>query len=203
MAAKDFRLKDGPDRYGWISIGLHWLSALLIFTLWFVGDSIGARTEKSFEGTVGTHTTIALGFYVVLWARLIWRLRFGHPKPSPHHSKLSFAIGNVAHYVMLACLAAMLVSGPVMAWSGAIPLRLFDLLIPSPFAENPRLFQALHFVHATAAAILVWTALVHVAGVVKHMVFDRDGTLDRMMVAEAVPDPSPPKRDEAGAGGRT
>ena len=32
---------------------------------------------------------------------------------------------------------------------------------------------------------------------------DRDGTLDRMMVAEAVPDPSPPKRDEAGAGGRT
>lgn len=188
MAGKDLRLKDGPDRYGWISITLHWLSATVIFALWFIGDSIGARGEKSFEDTVRTHTTIALGFYIVLWARALWRVRFGHPRPSPHHSKVSFAIGNVAHYLMLGCLAAMLLSGPLMAWSGGIPLRFFDLLIPSPFGINAGMFTIAHGVHVTAAVILIWIVILHVAGVVKHMVFDRDGALDRMMVAEPVPD---------------
>jgi cytochrome b561 len=188
MAEKESRLKDGPDRYGWISIALHWISACVIFTLWFIGDSIGARGAPSFDETVRAHTTIALGFYALLWARAIWRFKYGHPKPSPHHSKTSFLIGNIAHYLMMTCLAVMLVSGPIMAWSGGIPLRIFDWRIAAPFPINGELFAFAHSIHVTAASILIWTILLHITGVVKHLVIDHDGTFDRIMVPEAVPD---------------
>ncbi len=188
MAEKESRLKDGPDRYGWISIALHWISACVIFTLWFIGDSIGARGAPSFDETVRAHTTIGLGFYVLLWARAIWRFKYGHPKPSPHHSKTSFLLGNIAHYLMLTCLVVMLVSGPLIAWSGDIPLRVLDWRIPSPIPMNPDLFVIARSAHVTAASILIWTILLHIAGVVKHMVVDQDGALDRIMAPEAVPD---------------
>ena len=74
-------------------------------------------------------------------------------------------------------------TGPLAVWSTGQPLQVFDVLaIPSPFAARVDwLHEACEEVHG-AATKLFWPLIgLHVAGAVKHLVYDRDRTLQRML----------------------
>jgi cytochrome b561 len=88
---------------------------------------------------------------------------------------------------MLVCLGLMLLSGPMMAWTGGIPVSVFGAFdIPPLLPENAAAFLLLHYVHTWSAGALATLITVHILGVMKHVIVDRDGVLDRIMV--------PPKR---------
>ena len=89
---------------------------------------------------------------------------------------------------MLACLAVLLITGPLMAAAGGIPISAFGLVNIRPaLAANAEIFDLLLRMHSAAAAVIGGLMTVHVAGVVKHMVIDRDGTFDRIMIAGKPP----------------
>lgn len=185
------RLSDTATGYGWISIALHWTAAAGIVTLWFVGTSIPTADGGRHDDMLRLHTTIALSLYALNWGRIIWRFVKGHPGPLPKQSRLFFGIGKAVHFAILGALAVMLVTGPLMAWAGGFDLHLFDLVIPSPMAPNPMLFEAMHAVHRATATAIILAVVLHVAGALKHAAFDRDGTLDKILVP-----PRPAARDK-------
>jgi cytochrome b561 len=174
----------GSDRdggYGWISIGLHWLTAAAILALLFAGDSIGVvgADARTF------HTTLGTCAWLLLAARIAWRLVEGHPPHAPEQDKLSFYAGMAVHYVLLAAIALMLVSGPLVGWASGGGIDIFGLHVVGAEPALPNLYAAARMLHiAGAVALAVGTAL-HVAGVLKHMFVDRDHTLDRIMVPPA------------------
>jgi cytochrome b561 len=190
------RLKDGRTDFGWISIGLHWTGAILVLALLFIGNSIRSPETAMQSNMLRLHTTLALVFYVLLWARVVWRFRVGHPAPLPKQKPFTYAVGAWFHYVLLMALGAMLVSGPLMAWAGDLPLRVWDLRIRSPFGASPALFPAMRAVHVAAATVLGWGTLLHLLAVLKHTVIDRDGSFDKIM--EPMKQPAPPDEEEAG-----
>ena len=61
------RAQDTPSGYGIVSIALHWLTAIIVLVIWFVGSSIRAGDDP--ESTLRLHTSIALTAYVLLWAQ--------------------------------------------------------------------------------------------------------------------------------------
>ena len=77
------RIFDTRTGYGWISIALHWLTAIAILTIWFIGSSIQSDLATGSFETLRLHTSIAITAYVLLWARIIWRFRQGHPDALP------------------------------------------------------------------------------------------------------------------------
>jgi cytochrome b561 len=84
---------------------------------------------------------------------------------------------------MVAAIGALLVSGPLMAWWGAIPIRVLEWTIPAPFRMNAGFFNAAHAVHGGAATVAIIGAALHIGGVIKHAAFNRDGTFAKMMLA--------------------
>jgi cytochrome b561 len=176
------RLRDDRRSYGWISIALHWSGAALVIAMLFIGNSIRDPSGGAQADMLRLHTTIGLGFYLLFWARVIWRLRKGHPEPSPRQNRAMYRLGRYFHAVLLTALALMLVSGPLMAWAGDLPLRIWSFVVPNPLGARPPLFQVLRAVHVAAATVLGWGTLIHVTAVLKHTVIDRDGAFDRMMV---------------------
>ena len=190
------RLRDSPTGYGWVSIGLHWAAAGLVVALWFVGESINAQGDPSPLQNIRLHTTLGLCAYVLLTARVAWRFTEGHPGRSPRLGRFSFRSGLLVHYILVAGIAVMLLTGPLMAWSGGLPLAIFGFEIPSPFGRSPGLFEILHWIHRQTATVLMSVTALHILGVTKHVVFDRDGTLDKMMVPEpAASQPSSARED--------
>lgn len=174
---------DPAGGYGWVSIVLHWTTVLVLLPLWFVGYATSHPGSESVLKLIHTHTTIAVCVYALLWLRVLWRFRQGSPAPLPRQRRWSVRLGKAVHYLMLIAIAVMLVSGPIMAWSGGDAIHVFSAAIPSPLPKLPQLSAWLLVVHRTTSRIIMIALLVHVCAVLKHVAFDHDGMLGRMLVA--------------------
>lgn len=174
----------GSDRdggYGWISIALHWLTAAAIIVLLFAGDSIGVAGHDARR----VHTTVAMIAWAVLALRIVWRLQQGHPPRAPGQGRIAFVTGMIVHYLLLAAIAAMLVSGPLAGWASGIGIELFDIVLPGAATPQPLVYELSRAMHIAGAVTLAVGTSLHVAGVLKHMFIDQDHTLDRIMVPPA------------------
>lgn len=156
---------DSKDSYGWISILAHWLSAIVIIAMWFIGKSIMGQGPDGIDERRTLHVTIGLAAWLPLAIRIIWRVFVPHP----HVAGQSLFIHRVArttHYIMLAVTTAMMLSGPLLAW--AIP-------------DHQSLASKVHTIHATTATILLILVIVHILGALKHLMFHEDETIVRML----------------------
>jgi cytochrome b561 len=177
------RTRDTRTGYGWISIALHWLTAIVILAVWFIGSSIHSD-PATMESTLRLHTSIAISAYVLLWVRIVWRFVVGHPGPLPEQRGVFHAIGRYCHYVMLAAIGAMLLSGPLMVWSRGAVIHVWDwFVIPGPFGMNMDLFDAMHSTHIWCSRVIIFGTILHLGGVYKHAAFNQDGTFGKMLVA--------------------
>jgi cytochrome b561 len=173
--------RDTPQGYGWLSIALHWIAAFVVLALWFLGNSTQTALGDAYGKSVATHTSIAVLAYVFLWVRIAWRFLSKHPAPLPKQKGFFFSLGKCVHYLLLLAMALMLVSGPLMAWATGGPIAVFSWSIPSPLEMNTKLWSFAHSIHETCGTIILVATLLHIAGVFKHVAFNRDGTFDRMM----------------------
>ena len=190
------RLKDTPTGYGLISIVLHWLTAIVIVVLLAVGASIKTGNQHQYEQMLPLHTSIALTAYVLIWGRIIWRFTVGHPGPLPKQRGVFFYIGKYSHYVLLVAIGVMLISGPLMAWSAGIDIPFYDwFTIPAPFAPNQDWFDFLLTVHGSAASVIAIGVFLHIGGVFKHLIINRDGTFEKMMIPAHEPVLELPQED--------
>lgn len=179
------RNDDTANGYGWISIALHWITAVLILAIWFIGSSIAAQEDAAeHERLLRLHTSIAITAYALLWVRIAWRFYKGHPGPLPRQAGVFYSLGKYTHYAMLIAIALMLVSGPLMVWARGMEIHVFDwFAIPSPYAMNMGLYDTLHGVHVWGSRVILVTTLMHIGGVYKHAAFNQDGTFGKMLDA--------------------
>ncbi|HEX7080071.1 MAG TPA: cytochrome b/b6 domain-containing protein [Gammaproteobacteria bacterium] len=188
-------IKDTAAGYGWLSIALHWFTAIVVIVLLFIGDTISTLQGQERADTLLLHTSIAITSYVFLWARIILRFGYGHPGPLPKQRGVFFLIGKYVHYTLLAALAAMLISGPLMVWFGGDGIGVWHwFVIPSPFEQNFAVRDALHRVHAGAAVTVLILTLLHLVGVYKHSAFNQDGTFGKMLVPGKAHEQAEPAR---------
>jgi cytochrome b561 len=177
------RLADVADGYSWASILLHWTAAAAVAALWVIGSSTQGAAGSDAGAIIRLHTTIAVCAYPFLWIRILWRVKARHPQPAPNHNRVFASIGAAVHYVMLAAVAGMLLSGPLMVWSGGGEIHVAVGAIRSPFPPFPALHEAMRSLHGALATTIAACVGLHVLGVLKHVAIDRDRTLDRMIIA--------------------
>jgi len=177
------RTSDTRTGYGWISIALHWITAIIVLAIWFIGSSIHADPATS-ESTLRLHTSIAISAYALLWVRVVWRFMVGHPGPLPGQTGVFHTIGKYCHYVMLAAIGAMLLSGPTMVWARGDVIHVWNwFAIPGPFGANMGLFDTVHSIHVWCSRVIIVSTIFHLGGVYKHAAFNQDGTFGKMLVA--------------------
>jgi cytochrome b561 len=186
--ARTSRAHDTHQGYGWVSIVLHWLAAAIIVTLWFIGSSVSTAGTHAHE-VLALHTSIALSAYPLLWGRLLWRWRCGHPGPAPAQRGWSFTLARIAHGCLLVVIAILLISGPLTAWLRGDALQIWSVAIPTPLTATGAA-QLAHQCHSIGANILLLGILLHIGGAMKHMAINRDGTLERMLIAQQTADHS-------------
>jgi cytochrome b561 len=176
-------VRDTASGYGWGSILLHWVTAVIIIVMLYVGSSIDSLAGAERQSTLVLHTSIAITTYALLWLRIIWRFAYGHPGPLAKQGRFFFLVGKWVHLLMLGALAVMLISGPFLVWSMGEPIHVFDwFAIPSPLEASVELTTALHAVHRWAAILIFVAMLLHIGGVYKHTAFNQDGTLTKMII---------------------
>lgn len=181
-------MEDGSPANGRYSLGaitLHWVIALLI-VLNFMAASAAEQAEGAAKQQIlGNHMAIGLAVLALTVVRLIWRLT--HPAPPLLESLKPWeaALAKVVHWLFYVAMIALPLAGWLMhaAATGGAPVSWFGLFdVPGlPLAKDRQVAGTFHDMHETFAGLMFALIALHVAASVKHIVFDRDGTMRRML----------------------
>ncbi len=159
---------------------LHWLVAILIFSMLFIGF-VMVSWLGSYSALVGIHMTLG----VVILCIVVLRVanRFTHRAP-----KLPDTVGSVEHKLVVGSeltLYALMLAQPLIGWAmvsatGRGPVIFGSLRLPRIAPFDADLFFVLRQTHSVVAYALVAVIAAHVSAVLLHTLTLRDGMLSRM-----------------------
>ena len=193
-------LTNTSDRWGWISIGLHWLTLLMVLGLVVVGLLMQELPNSPTKIQVyALHKSVGLTLLALTLLRLLWRLVGGVPAPVPGTPRWQSALAQGTHGLLYALLLAMPLSGWLYNSASGFPLQWFGLFkLPALAGRDAELKAFAGEAHTWLFYALAVVVAVHAAAALKHHYFDRDRTLARMTPGLRDPGatPAPPTPTE-------
>jgi cytochrome b561 len=175
-------IRNNSQRWGSISIGLHWLTALLIIGLSIVGLVMTELPNSPLKMQVyALHKSFGLTVLALTLLRLAWRFIAGAPADLPA-SRLQTLAAKAVHGLMYFLLLAMPLSGWLFNSAAGFPLRWFNLVqLPKLFiGYNPVLKDLAHDLHESGFYLLAALLLVHAGAALFHHYVLKDDALKRM-----------------------
>lgn len=178
------RLLNPVDRYGLLSIALHWGIALAVFGAFGIGLWMGelGYFHPWFHRAPDLHQALGLVVGVLWLLRSAARLLQHKPPPLPQTSRLQQALALLAHAAMEFLVLLVLLSGYLMSTADGHPLQVFGVAVLPALGQlglPPDDFAGL--LHQWLAWVLVLVAALHTMAAFKHHLIDRDCTLRRML----------------------
>ena len=172
------------ERWGSISIGLHWTVAALIL---LVQLPAGLTMEAVGRGALqdllyNVHKTNGLVIFALAVLRLGWRWSQPVPALPADLPGWQWFAARTTHVLLYLLLFLMPISGFLYTAMGGFPVPFFGLydlarLVP----ENKPLAEVFQTIHVSLQYVLYAVAALHVAGALQHHLVRRDGVLRRML----------------------
>ena len=161
------------DGYSIRSILVHWLTAILVVSLFL--------THEGERGT-GAHVYHVSGGAIaglfLLW-RVWHRIRRGVADRPDQWAIFNLA-ARLVHWAMLVAIVVVAVSGYLLPWTLGRELDVFGFGIPSPMGANQGLHEIVERVHDVAGHLFIPLIALHLLGAIKHVIFERRGAGLRM-----------------------
>ncbi|WP_045859409.1 cytochrome b [Teredinibacter purpureus] len=177
-------LKNTSQRYGLVSIILHWLGAIGVFVLFFLGLWMMELDyyDAWYKSAPALHKSI--GFVVVLLfvVRFLWRSYSKPPTALKSHKYWEVLVAKVIHTAFYCVVVSMLISGYLITTSKGQPLEVLGFIaLPATVTGIENLEHYASEVHEFMAFLIVGVATLHGLAALKHHFFDKDTTLKRML----------------------
>ena len=159
---------------------LHWLTAILIFTMLFIGF-VMVSWLGTYAALVGIHMTLGVLILCIVIVRIA--NRFTHRAP-----KLPDTVGWAEHKLVVGSeltLYALMLAQPLVGWAMVSatgkPIPVFGgLPLPRIAPFNIDVYSVLRETHSVLAYLLVVVIAAHVSLVLAHSSMLGDGMLRRM-----------------------
>ena len=191
-------LLNTKTRYGAITKGFHWLTALLILTLiplGIIADELPYATSEQLHRKAflfSIHKTLGVTVFFVALARILWALLQPKPGLLNADNRAEAFLARTVHWLLYSSLLLVPITGWIhhAATEGFAPIWWpFGQnlpFVPTNDARVAHLFGSLHFAFER---VLAFSVLLHILGALKHHFIDRDATLRRMLPGQPdVPD---------------
>ncbi len=174
--------KNTEEVFGSIARGFHWSMALIIFGLLILGFWMVAMPVSPFKFELyGWHKSFGLLVLTLGVMRLMWRFITLELKRLPSHAQWERFLSKTIHLVLYMSIIGMPLSGWLMSSAGEYAVNFFGLFdIPALTGKNEAVYKFMKTVHELLAFTLIGALGLHIAGVLKHHLLDRDETLARM-----------------------
>ncbi|MFA9460080.1 cytochrome b [Thiohalorhabdus methylotrophus] len=176
------QLGNTRDSYGWVAIGLHWISALAIFGLFGLGLWMVELTyyDPWYNRGPALHKSVGILLFGLLLGRILWRRL--NPAPTPEGSPLERRTAVLAHRAMLGLLLVLMAAGYLISTAEGRGIEVFGWFeVPAVAAGFERQEDLAGWLHRWLSYGLIALVALHAAASLKHHFFDRDRTLRRML----------------------
>ncbi len=177
-------LRNDRERYGAVSVLLHWLVALAVFGLFGLGLWMTGLTyyDAWYTRAPWLHKGIGVTLLAVVILRLAWRLVSPPPPPPATHAPWERRGAALAHGLLYLLLLTVMATGYLISTADGRPLEVLGLFtIPALVTGIERQEDVAGSVHLVLASTLVGLAALHALAALKHHFIDADRTLLRML----------------------
>ena len=160
---------------------LHWLMAICILAMLFIGVGMVSTTMPKFLPLVATHKSLGIVILALALIRLAVRLRYGAPAlPADLPEPMKLA-AQLSHYGLYALMIVMPLLGWGMLSAAGYPIVLLGgLNLPAVLPQSDSLHTLLLSAHFYLAFAFFAVILMHVAAALFHALIRRDDVFDTM-----------------------
>jgi cytochrome b561 len=168
-------------RFPPLSRVLHWLMALMIVAMLFIGTGMAASVSERYRFLIAIHRPLGLAVLILVAIRLVNRL-INPPPPLPDSlPPLQRAAAKASHVLLYALMFIIPLLGWGMLSAAPYPVVIYgSLRLPPILPQNPVLYSWLRELHGDFAYLLFAVFLVHLGAALMHGLIRRDGVFESM-----------------------
>lgn len=172
--------------WGWITIAMHWLSAVAIIGLFVLGwwmVDLGYY-DAWYNLAPWWHRSLGMLVLGVTLARLVWRLV--QPAPRVPGKRLERLAAHLGHIGLYGLMLTVMVSGYLISTAKGRGIDVFGWFeVPALISGLPDQASIAGAVHWYSAVALMSLAGLHALAALKHHFLGRHDVLMRMLVARS------------------
>lgn len=196
-------MSQSPNRYTTTAILLHWLIAIGIFGLFFLGwymtdlpkEAPKAASFDLFDWGLYTwqlaepvsprsfyfnlHKSLGLTLLALVIFRLVWRITHQPPALLDSLKDWEKKLAKAGHHILYLLMFAMPISGVMMAVFSKYGLKWFGISLIAGLDNDP-LRKSFVEIHEFIGTLILVVVAIHVLGALKHAIIDKDGSMKRM-----------------------
>ncbi|HEX4153500.1 MAG TPA: cytochrome b [Steroidobacteraceae bacterium] len=174
-------MRTAPERFSALQRVLHWLMAIMVLTMLFIGVSMVSTVKPRFLTLISIHKPLGIAILVLVLLRLGVRWKLGAPSLPDDLPPAQAIAAKLSHIVLYALLIAMPLIGWGMLSAGGYPIVLYGPLhLPHILPHNDKLHAILLAMHIALAYLFFATILLHVGAALFHALVRRDGVFRAM-----------------------
>jgi cytochrome b561 len=175
--------KNSNDRYGSLSITLHWLMFILMASVY---ASIELRVlfpkgSDPREAMKALHFMLGLCVLLLVILRIYARVSAPSPAIKPALTYMQNAVAKAGHLVLYALMIILPVLGWLTLSAAGKPIPFFGIELPALITANKALAKTLKELHETIAVVGYYLIGLHILAALYHHYFKKDNTLTRIL----------------------
>lgn len=175
-------LNNNQNSYGWLSISLHWITAILVFGMFALGLWMVELDYYNVWYTDAPHYHKSIGLVLagIVIIRLLYKLK--QTQPQALGKVWEQTLARLAHILLYIGLLSLCFTGYLISTADGRGIDIFN------WVTLPAMGQLFDNQEDLAGAIHEWLAYglmaivaAHVAGALKHHFINKDASLKRML----------------------
>ncbi|MBD9456340.1 cytochrome b [Pseudomonas sp. PDM05] len=160
---------------------LHWLMALMVIAMLFIGAGLAASVSQRHEWLIHLHKPLGIAILALVIVRLVVRFSTRQPPLPADLPMWQVLAAKASHWVLYGLMLVLPLLGWAMISAAGDPVMLgSSVQLPALVAANAPLFAVLRKAHGFLAYLLFLTVLLHLAAALFHGLIRRDGVLRSM-----------------------
>ena len=175
--------KNTPDRYGSLSIGMHWLMLLLLIAVYALINlrELYPKGSDLREALKMWHFMLGLSILVLVFARLAVRVSGPTPRIRPEVRAWQGRIATLVHVALYVFMVVMPLLGWLTLSAMGKPIPFFGLELPPLVGRDESFADQLKEIHETVGTVGYYLIGLHATAALFHHYVLRDNTLVRML----------------------
>lgn len=179
--------KNSTERFGSISIGLHWLMLVLMVAVYATIElrEFYPKGSDPREALKVWHFMLGLSIFGLVWLRLLMRIIAPTPRIVPAQKPLEALLAKLMH----GALYLLMIGVPLVGWlllsAAGKPIPFFGLELPPLIGESKEVAGQLKDLHETAGEVGYFLIALHAAAALLHHYVKKDNTLLMMLPERA------------------
>ncbi len=172
------------EHYGWVSIVIHWIMAVALIAMYFLGDYMVELEyyDKWYHRAPELHKEIGVILGIAMIMRLLWNSLQSKPTPLDLTKPRINLMAKLTHYAFYALVVFLVISGYLISTAKGQGIEVFGLFeLPALLPDDEDRGELAGKIHEVFGVIFMLLMLLHAgASLIHHFVF-KDRTLKRML----------------------